>query len=193
MLIGMDEDEVLQIGPEQGEIEIDSDEDGKDVLPMVKIQKENTELKARMKTLESMIEKMQHNAAAVGDGYYVRFFDYYRFCRMDLKDAALYISDEVKPKIRQIMTKNKAKFQAMILHNVKGLTINMRACTNFNQNKTCNIGRGDTLECHSDKMGLRLHCCIICFETLGSYHVHRARDCQLVKTSYYRDLEAKNY
>ena len=186
MVSGMDDD-VIELTPEQGEMEMDSA-----AANVADCPGENKELKARILSLEKLVEKMQQAPLATltsGDGYYVPFFDYYKFCRMELREAALYIAEDIKPKIRKIMGDNKAKFLCMIKHKLVVRRINMRSCTNFNQNKGCNVGRGDYLECHTDKLGFRLHCCNICYEVLGSFHLHRAGDCQLVRLSYYKDLD----
>ena len=134
------------------------------------------------------IEKLEAMVADLQQGK-VPFYDENIFMKKDIKAAAIYISMDVAPVVKKLLYKSKLSNVYFKL-NERTYRASPKPCTNWNQGRYCNTKNGDFRDCHMDQRhGLRIRACSLCWEVLGSFHLHPVKVCPLVNAKIWAELE----
>ena len=110
------------------------------------------------------------------------------FLTRDLKSACVYAASELAPRLRQVITKNREKFEVLFQLADSCNSCSIRTCTNYNQGLFC--GQGD---CHLTREYTRAHCCMLCWEGIWILAPHRLVDCPFLKPTFWEKLGISNY
>lgn len=110
------------------------------------------------------------------------------FLTRDLKSACIYVAAELAPRLRQVITKNRSKFEVLFQLADACNASEIRTCTNYNQGLRCGLG-----DCHLTHGYMRVHSCMLCWEGVWILAPHSLVNCPFIKQSFWETLEITNY
>ena len=110
------------------------------------------------------------------------------FLTRDLKSACIYVAAELAPRLRQVITKHRSKFEVLFQLADACNVSEIRTCTNYNQGLRCGLG-----DCHLTHGYTRVHSCMLCWEGVWILAPHSLVNCPFIKPSFWETMGITNY